>query len=83
MTVIPFPRRPELAEQRSDERTEQLIDRALWEPRDRHPQLAEAQDERDTTRHTRGQVPAGFAQHHHASTGHVLAGVVADPFDNG
>ena len=38
----------------------------------------QAEHEGDAARHARGHVPTGLAEHHDASAGHVLAGVVAD-----
>ena len=37
----------------------------------------------DAAAHPGSEVPAGFADHDDTSTGHVLAAVVADPFDDG
>ena len=36
----------------------------------------------DTTAHARRKVAPGFAEHHHHTTGHVLAAVVADAFNH-
>src|SRR5205814_2297571 len=36
----------------------------------------------DAAAHAGGEVPAGFAQHDDTAPRHVLAAVVADPFDN-
>src|SRR5881392_891752 len=37
----------------------------------------------DATRHPRGKVSAGPAQHDHAAAGHVFATMIADTFDDG
>src|SRR6266550_942271 len=39
--------------------------------------------ERDSTTHSRGEVATGATEHDDGATGHVLAAVIADPFDDG